>query len=87
MPFHTLLLSSTQFGGRGELGDKRGLSTEVQKGNLIPMWSMAIECLLFFFFPSVFNTGQISQPKQEKENLCMSPTRNLVYVSYITLHF
>lgn len=59
---------STQFGGRGELGDKRGLSTEVQKGNLIPMWSMAIECLSFFF-PSVFNTGQISQPKTGKRKI------------------
>lgn len=39
---------STQFGGRGELGDRRGLPTEVQKGNLIPMWSMAIERLSFF---------------------------------------
>ena len=76
---------STLFGGRGELGDRRGPSTEVQKGNLIPMWSMAIERL---FLPSAFKTGQISQPKTGgKKNLCMSPTRNLVYVSYITLYF
>ena len=65
------------------MGDKEGPATEAQMGNLIPMWSMAIERLSFFsHLLSIQVKFHNQKQKKKKKSLYESKKSSVFFLHY-----